>query len=390
MPPLYRRQAGFTLVELFVAVLIGLLLTLAVMVIQGQLTRTNMQLSDAGQRNDQARSAIDTLQRDLSNALYMVNGTSPLCAATVQYTGSTGTPVISVSAVEALPQPRALPSSTTVVDALMKPDAYVTASLSSANVSHMLTINMVPTALRAPPAAGVQSAPYKVVHSWVQTAPGGQQAVANGVLPLSNIDGMAAGDAVTLMVPMSGGPLSGLACLRFSAASPTAVSPTFPAYITMPSPGKFGDFTQPLRDAGLLGSTQVLTDSQLVAAKLKNEGPPAAVAVGVVGLQALFGVDGVSNATAATGGITNYRTWSQVVSAQIAGRVRSVLYAVVTRTLQTDARNPVVNAVPIPSPNLGTGDPTFTPFYPRTTDEQRDRYKVHVAEVALRIQNWGS
>ena len=69
MPPLYRRQAGFTLVELFVAVLIGLLLTLAVMVIQGQLTRTNMQLSDAGQRNDQARSAIDTLQRDLSNAL---------------------------------------------------------------------------------------------------------------------------------------------------------------------------------------------------------------------------------------------------------------------------------------------------------------------------------
>ena len=224
MPPLYRRQAGFTLVELFVAVLIGLLLTLAVMVIQGQLTRTNMQLSDAGQRNDQARSAIDTLQRDLSNALYMVNGTSPLCAATVQYTGSTGTPVISVSAVEALPQPRALPSSTTVVDALMKPDAYVTASLSSANVSHMLTINMVPTALRAPPAAGVQSAPYKVVHNRVQTAPGGQQAVANGVLPLSNIDGMAAGDAVTLMVPMSGGPLSGLACLRFSAASPTAPS----------------------------------------------------------------------------------------------------------------------------------------------------------------------
>ena len=314
----------------------------------------------------------------------------------------------------------------------MKPDAYVTASLSSANVSHMLTINMVPTALRAPPAAGVQSAPYKVVHNRVQTAPGGQQAVANGVLPLSNIDGMAAGDAVTLMVPMSGGPLSGLACLRFSAASPTAVSPTFPAYITMPSPGKFGDFTQPLRDAGLLGSTQVLTDSQLVAAKLKNEGPPAAgaaaqlityyvatisngasgtvpvlaravinadgtldaqpapVAVGVVGLQALFGVDGVSNATAATGGITNYRTWSQVVNAQIAGRVRSVLYAVVTRTLQTDARNPVVNAVPIPSPNLGTGDPTFTPFYPRTTGEQRDRYTVHVAEVALRNQIWGN
>ena len=176
----------------------------------------------------------------------------------------------------------------------------------------------------------------------------------------------------------------------------------------------------------------MLTDSQLVAAKLKNEGPPAAgaaaqlityyvatisngasgtvpvlaravinadgtldaqpapVAVGVVGLQALFGVDGVSNATAATGGITNYRTWSQVVSAQIAGRVRSVLYAVVTRTLQTDARNPVVNAVPIPSPNLGTGDPTFTPFYPRTTDEQRDRYTVHVAEVALRNQIWGN
>ena len=49
-----HRQTGFTLIELLVTMLIGLLLVLAILVVQTNLSRANMQLADAGQRNDQA------------------------------------------------------------------------------------------------------------------------------------------------------------------------------------------------------------------------------------------------------------------------------------------------------------------------------------------------
>ena len=46
-----HAQAGFTLIELMVSALIGMLLVLAVLVIQAELSRANMVLSDASQRN---------------------------------------------------------------------------------------------------------------------------------------------------------------------------------------------------------------------------------------------------------------------------------------------------------------------------------------------------
>ncbi|KAB2897941.1 MAG: prepilin-type N-terminal cleavage/methylation domain-containing protein [Burkholderiaceae bacterium] len=426
-------QAGFTLVELLVTILIGLLLTLAVLVVQMQLSRTNMQLTDAGQRNDQARTALDLLQRDIGNALYMVGGTAPQCAATVQYTGLPAAPTTTLSAVTARPQPAPLPTSTPLANPLLRPDAYSAAAIDGTNASHLIAITLVPSALRAAPAAGAQTAPYKVVHNIVATAPPGQQAVADGLLPLNNIAGVALGDVVTLLVPLTGGPATGLACLRFAVGGLGAVTAggggSVPA-VQLPTPGTFSHFTQPLRDAGLLSASQPLANSQLVGAKLRNEGPaaglaatqtlayyvatvsngasgtvpvlvratvnadgtlaaqPTPVAAGVVSLQALFGVDGTSASAAPTGSVTNYRTWQQVESAQMAGRVRTVLYAIVTRTMQSHPQNPQVKQIAIPSPQLAVGDPTFTAFRPRTAEEQRDRFTVHTAEVALRNQIW--
>ena len=429
-------QTGFTLIELMVTLLIGMLLTLAVLVIQAELSRANMLLADASQRNDQARSALDLLQRDLGNALYMLGGTTPRCEATLQYTGAAATPVATLHGVTARPQPAPLPASTAVADALLKPDAYASGEGGVTNASDMLAVTLVPSALRAPPASGAQSTPYKVVHNVVATASSGQQAVNDGWLPLNNTTGIAAGDALTLLLPLSGAAASGLACLRFTAGSLGTVSLPAPATGTvaavhMAASGKFADFTQPLRDAGLLAAGQVLTNGQLVGTKLKNDGPaagqgavqtlvyyvaraangasgsvpvlaratinadgtlaaqPAPVAAGVVSLQALFGVDGISTATPPTGGVTHYRTWPQVTAGQLAGRVRTVLYAVVARTLQAHRENPEVTQVDIPSPQLAAGDPVFTAFRPRTDDEKRDRYTVHTAEVALRNQIWG-
>ena len=432
-----KKQSGFTLIELMVTILIGLLLTLAVLIVQTRLSRTNLQLSDSAERNDQARTALNLLQYDLSNALYMVGGATAQCAATVQYTGITGSPTVSLSAVSALAQPAALPSTTALTDPLMDPSQYVTAPLGggTADASDMVAITLVPTALRAPPSTVASTAPYKTVANVVATATSGQQAIANGVLPLNNNTDILAGDNVTLVLPMTSGPVTGLACLRFKVGSLTTVTTTaggsIPA-VQMPSPGNFSLFTAPLVAAGLLASASPgLTNAQLAGAKLRDEGPtsgltstqtlvyyaatvsngaagavpvlaralinpdgtlaaqPVPVAAGVVSLQVRFGTDGAALTDAVTGGVTHYLTWAQVSNAKIEERVRTVLYAIVSRTLQSDPKNTPVTQVNVPSPQLASGDTAFTAFRPRTAGEQFDRYTVQTAEVALRNQIWG-
>lgn len=183
----------------------------------------------------------------------------------------------------------------------------------------------------------------------------------------------------------------------------------------MAVPGKFADFTQPLRGAGLLAAGQVLTNGQLVGTKLKNDGPAAGqgavqtlvcyvgprrqwgiglgaragarhhqrrrhtgrparpVAAGVVSLQALFGVDGASAATPPTGGVTHYRTWQQVTASQLTGRVRTVLYAVVARTLQAHRQNPEVRWA-FRNPCSRRRRPVFTAFRPAPTMKAYNAY----------------
>ena len=448
------RQSGFTLIELLVTMLIGLLLVLAILVVQSNLSRANMQLSDAGQRNDQARVALNLVQQDLGNALYMVGGGNTQCTATLQYTP--GIPVQALSAVTAMKQGPAtsLPTTDALTDPLLKPEAYIAAGIDGGtNVSNMLAISIVPTALRAPPTAASPTAPYKVVHNIVNMATSGQQAVNNGVLPLNNIEGITAGvapmpgDSLVLMVPMAG-TNSGLACLRFTVGSLTSVTPPPPApvgaphvdAVQMPAPGKFADFTPLLQEAGLLATVpkvavnEVLENKHLIGAKLKNEGPalgtaamqtivyyvatiesgvgsgklpvlvratidsagklvdqPVPVAAGVVSLQVLFGVDGAAENDAPIGSVTNYLNEKQVKDNKVAGHVRTVLYAIVSRTVQSNPnadQAPLVTTVAIPSPSFATGDGAFEPFLPRSDEEKRFRYTVHTAEVALRNQLW--
>ena len=115
------------------------------------------------------------------------------------------------------------------------------------------------------------------------------------------------------------------------------------------------------------------------------------MAAGVVSLQVLFGVDGADKGNPPTGSVTNYLNEKQVKDNKVAGHVRTVLYAIVSRTLQTNPhadKTPPVEKVVIPSPSFATGDATFAPFFPRNAEEQQSRYTVHTAEVALRNQLW--
>ncbi|MBN2691688.1 MAG: hypothetical protein JXR43_07515, partial [Burkholderiaceae bacterium] len=85
--------------------------------------------------------------------------------------------------------------------------------------------------------------------------------------------------------------------------------------------------------------------------------------------------------------VTNYLRWSNVVSGGYTNDVRSVLFAVVSRTLHSSPGNPTVTSVAVPSPMSGTGNDTFAAYTP-TTAEQQNRFSVVESEFALRNALW--
>ena len=415
------RNSGFTLVELLVVMVIALVLILAVLIMQSHLTQANMQLTDTSQRNNQVRAAMNLLNYDVSNSLFMLNGTTPGCSVTLQYLGDRPDPVTAIHAVTAQEQPAVLATTSTLKVASLSPNVFSAKAIGGSNVSHMLSIALVPTAVRAPSARMTEAFQYKVVLPDVATSPE-MDAVNAGVLPLNSTEGIQADDALTLLVDAS----RQRACLRFNAADMRVpaldTSNTVKTYgtVRLPDSAHFGVFNAALLKAGFL--TEPLRNTQFVRAKLKNDGPtsdahhnlqniayyvarlpnsgegtmpalvratikvdgtlagqPVPVAAGVVSLQALYGVD-----AAGLGTVTTYITWDQVTRAKLTGQVRSVLLALVSRTLQSHPNNPLVQSVVIPSPNANTNDATFAPYFPANAAEQRDRYWVLTAEIALR------
>ena len=76
------RQRGLSLVELMIALVIGLIFSLSVLLVQAHLTRENVQMSDVALRDSQARAALDLVTRDLSNAGFMLGGVQSRCSIT--------------------------------------------------------------------------------------------------------------------------------------------------------------------------------------------------------------------------------------------------------------------------------------------------------------------
>ena len=79
------RQAGFTLIELMVALALSLVLAIALLVMQVNLGKNTMRTADVGVRDVQARAAMDLITQDISDAGFLFGGTA-LFLATFGYT----------------------------------------------------------------------------------------------------------------------------------------------------------------------------------------------------------------------------------------------------------------------------------------------------------------
>ena len=417
-----RRQHGLTLIELMVALVIGLIFSIAVLLVQINLSKQNVQMSDAMERDTQARAALDLLTRDLTNAGFMLGGAQSPCAAMFAYNANLSTPTFQQYPVMATNQPLPLPVSNPPSGSNDDPNAYPPTG--QTNTSQMLFIQGVSSALQSP---GSGLAPTPVVQNSTTKAPPGQGAVHATRLPLNTTAGLKAGDTAMLRMPLNGQ----MVCFRVPitnvgpSVSPASTYITSKDPVFFPSTGYAG-FESVMQKEGLLSSGQSLANANFVQSTLTDLGPssnkqqqlqvfyiandqnaagstlpmlfratinaandtlignPEPIAAGVVSMQFLFGVDETQS-----GAITNYLSWSNVVAGSYTNDVRSVLFAIVSRTLQLNPNNPPVATVTVPSPadSGGFGPDKFTDYTPPQS-ANRYRYSVLESEVALRNLLW--
>ena len=416
-PTTRRKQRGLSLVELMVALVIGLIFSLAVLLVQSSLSKQNVQMSDVMERDTQTRAALDLISTDLSNAGYMMDGVQAPCVARLAFDSAVQSTPFFQYPVSASAQATntALPTSTALPASTPQP-TYVP----SGGRTDMILITGA-TSARITPTGGNPTT--FVVQNTVATT-STTNAVQDSTLPLGSVTGVAAGDSALMRMPLN----QALVCFRVPVAT-VDTSTTPPTITSMNSlfPGNaYSGFNTALQNAHLFPTgVSTLQNANLVQARLTDDGPasnstlqtvvyyvanannaasggtlpmlmratlnaandqmigtPQPLAAGVVSLQALFGVDETNSGT-----VTNYLRWSNVVSGGYTNDVRSVVFAVISRTLHSSPGNPTVASVAVPSPMSGTGNDTFAAYTP-TTAEQQNRFSVVESEFALRNALW--
>ncbi len=427
-PPAARRQRGLSLIELMVALVIGLIFAIAVLIVQSSLTKQNVQMSDVMQRDTQTRAALDLISRDLSNAGFMLGGVQSRCSVLLAYdSNSPNTQPFAQYPVSAASQPIALPTSTALGST-----NYPSGTPNPANYgtkqqfSDMLFFTGATSALQTP--GNGNPTTYVVQNSTTQAA-NGQGALNSSQLPLGSTAGLTVGDAALLRMPLNGQ----LVCFRVPIANigpSTAPSSTYidsESTSLFPSTG-YAAFNSQLIAAGALPAGGSLSNANFVQSRLTDLGPqtssnlqtvayyigqyanagggsypvlvravlnaqndtlvspPVPVAAGVVSLQALFGVDETNS-----GSVTNYLTWPAVISGKYTANVRSVLFALVSKSLQNDTSYTAPASITPPNPNQGPAQ--FTPYVVPTgtgglPDYSHDHFSVIESEFAVRNQLW--
>lgn len=385
-------QAGFTLIELMVALVMALMLITVLVLMQSKIGQQVARSKDVSSRDDQTRVAIDRITTDLSSAGFLFGGTQTYCNALFTYNGAAGTMSmhheVDAAAAVSGSTPALVPSLT-----LAYPPAGVTSDIlvvtSSVDASRFSDataplINAAPNAAATP--------------------------MATGTLPLVSTSALTVGDAAILQVPDSGK----RACLRVPVTSINAgvsitsssSSGTMPAsfYTGFAASLTSAGFTGPLSNAEIfqgrlidIGST--VSSNQAVTAYYIDQpaggyptlmratyslvddspiGTPQAIAAGVIALQVRFGVDPGN-----TGAVTEYDTAATVTANKTWDAVRSVRVLLVGRPLIDD---PDPNYTWPASPAIGLASP-YTDFNLPTTMTHR-RYSIQQTEIAARNLLW--
>lgn len=388
------RQAGFTLIELMVAMLVALVLAAALVLLQAKLSQQVVRSRDVAARDDQARLAMDRIVADLSSAGFLFGGTQMICNALFSYN-----------------------SATSALSTRHPVDAVVASNGLTLGFAPSLTLNYPPTGVSSDVLVMTGSADSSRFNDatapLINAAPSSTiKPVTTGSVPLVSTGGVAAGDAGILQVPLSGK----RACVRVPLSTVQAgVSVSSAVGATMPST-YYAAFSTPMTNAGFASG---LTDAAIFQGQMVDigttatstlfttvyyvsnpsggyptlmratynlvddsvVGTPQAIAAGVIALQVRFGVDPGN-----TGAVTEYDTAATVTTNKTWDFVRSIRILLVGRPLTDD---PDTTYTWPSSPNIGLSSP-FTDFaIPKSpADMTHRRYSVQQTEIAARNQLW--
>ncbi|MCK9688503.1 PilW family protein [Scleromatobacter humisilvae] len=388
-----RAVAGFTLVELMVALLLSLLLAVAILKMQTKTASQSVRIADTGTRDTQARAAMDLITHDITGSGFLFGNLMHTCEALVTYnSGGPGYfahhPVDAVSAVSG---------------SKMKFAPSITLNYPAGAVSAVQTDVLV---TMAPSGTTQFTKPDNTVFRG-DTATGANP-LSTGIAPTKPTTGFTAGDTAIMQTPLGGA----LPCLRVPISSFTSTTLTSSGGTIMPSGGYSGfvtpmanaGFSTALTNVGIFNSwvtdigTAATSTQQFAVYYIDGSGSfpvlmravysladdtvvtaPQPIAAGVVSLRVSFGVD-----PGLTGAVTAYEESATVTSSKHWSSVRSVRVALVTRTINDD---PNVD-------NAGVTGPTTIPIGPVSSawftslsvPASKHRYIVNTTEVGYR--NW--
>ncbi len=390
-----HAAAGFTLVELMVALLLSLLLAVAVLKMQTKMASQTMRVADTGTRDTQTRAAMDLITRDLSSAGFLLGDLSHSCPAVLTYDSGTATGYFAHHAVDSL-----VATSSSKMAFAPSLTLNYPAGTSSMVASDVLVVMGTTAATQfnnvLPNAAAVAGNP-----------------LVTGVVKMSKTNGFVKGDAAIMQLLLG----NDLPCVRVPVSDFTANSSMTSTGGTIMPSASYNGFVTPLATAGFStaltntgiytskvvdigtattttqlftvyyvdgsGSFPVLMRAQYSLADDSVVTAPQPIAAGVVSLRVSYGVDPTG-----AGSATAYEEAAQVTTNKHWSVVRSVRVALVARTINDDPvadttttyAAPTSIAIPASAPVSGAW------FASISVPASHHHYTVNTTEVAYR--NW--
>ena len=386
-------EAGFTLVELMVALAIGLVLAGAILITQLKMTQQNATISDTFTRDTEARAAMDIISADVNGSGFLLGSSQLKCSVVLNYDNLAPSNYFATFGVSALAggNGNAIPFIAGTGVSLNYPatgstnrsDVLMVSGTANARNLTQLILTPNPTAGYTPTTTGtipVNPDQAGVTSTYTSGLP---VAGETGILWLPSATNSV---STCIRVPITG---TGFASGSSSVASasgqfmPGSFYSGFGTQLTTltgaATPMSDGWIEQgSLIDAGFASNPyvpcQACTTAYYVDQPTVNSiptlmkvtvnalddveiGSPQAVAAGVVSLQVAFGVD--------VGGMNGYVTqyykdWASVLASGNAPYVRTVKIAIISRSLQQDYNlNPQITST---GSTKGQGNAAGTQF----------------------------
>jgi len=409
----FARQDGFTLIELMVALVIASILAIVILTVLVFSFNSNKSSSDVTSNNNNGRTALTLLTRDIGSAGFMFGNAQSACATTLAYDSAATPQYIQYNPAWATTQSAG--TTLPLGGAAATVENYP--PVGSANVSQVLMMTEAPS---VPAYAGIPTgggpAPLRQLPSQIYAAPYGNWAGAMASTTLivnSQQNNANNGDTGFIHVPMNGTAV----CLRIPIVSTSANSITSLPSTYMPG-GGYTDYATELTSLGIYG-LGTLTVSNLQHASIVDLGSSSAtlqaiqywidssgafpvlmrgvynvlndqpvgqaeaIAPGVVSLQTLFGTvpSGSPPGTSPT-----FKAWGQVTPST--DQVVSVAVAIVTRSLHDDNTYTAPATITIPQPATGLVAPNAFVNYTRDAAETHRHFQVNTVLIALRDATW--